>query len=103
MIAPVISLFASFVRHNDDKEIYTDYNSPVYDVMPSLFIDFANGSRAGSGFRLLKRCLRHALDPKAFPLMENDACLFINEEDGEMGLVLNNKVGESMKDAVLSN
>ena len=57
MIAPVISLFASFVRHNDDKEIYTDYNSPVYDVMPSLFIDFANGSRAGSGFRLLKRCL----------------------------------------------
>ena len=67
--------------------------------MPTMFLDFANGCRESAGFRLLKRCLRHSLDPKAFPLMETKACLFVNDEDKEVGLVLENKVPASMKDA----
>jgi len=50
MIAPLIHLIANIVRYDSNKEKYTSYHSPVYEVMPSIFIEFAHGSRAGSGF-----------------------------------------------------
>ena len=98
MVIPVINLMANIVRYNPNQKKYTSYNSPVYDVLPSIFIEFANGSRASSGFRLLKFCLRHAFDPKAFPIMEQNATLFIHGKDGEIGIVLENRIGASMKD-----
>ena len=63
-------------------------------------MEFANGSRAGNGtgFWLLKRCLRHALDPRSLPLMDQKACLFLHEKDGEMGMLLRNKISVSMKE-----
>ena len=80
------------------KKKYTSYDSPVYDVMPSIFVEFANGSRTSSGFCLLKRCLRHSFDPKARSIMNTNATLFLHEEDGEMGIVLENAIPASMKD-----
>ena len=52
-----------------------------------------------SGYRLLKQCLRHALDPRAFPMENRMAHIFKNSSYGEIGLVLSNKVPASMKDA----
>jgi hypothetical protein len=104
MIAPILNLISNVVQyrsnHSDKKVRYTAFDSPIYDVIPSLFVEFANGSRAGNGtgFRLLKRCLRHALDPRTLPLMDQKACLFIHEKDGEMGLVIRNKISASMKE-----
>ena len=98
MVIPVINLMANIERYDPNQKKYTSYNSPVYDILPSIFIEFANGSRASSGFRLLKFCLRHAFDPKAFPIMEQNATLFIHGKDGEIGIVLENRIGASMKD-----
>ena len=38
------------------------------------------------------------MDPRTLPLTDQKARLFIHDKDGEMGLVLNNKVSASMKD-----
>ena len=97
-VAAIINLMANVVRYKSNQQIYTSYNSPVYDVLPSIFLEFANGSRASSGYSLLKRCLRHSFDPKAMPIMEQKASLFIHNKDGEMGMVLENKIPASMKD-----
>ena len=97
-VFPIINLMANVVRFDDDNTKYTSYNSPVYDVMPSIFVEFANGSRASSGFRLLKRCLRHSFDPKAQSIMNKKATLFIHDKDDEMGIVLENTIPASMKD-----
>ena len=67
MIPPVLDLLAGVVRYDENKRKHTDFDSPVYDVMPTVFIDFANGSRKSEGYCLLKRCLRHSFDPKCPP------------------------------------
>lgn len=77
---PVVDLMASIVRYNPEKIKYTEYDSPVYDVLPTIFIELANKSRMGKGFRLLKRCLCHSFDPKAHPLMEQMTSLFIHKK-----------------------
>ena len=87
------------MRYEETPKKYTDFNSPVYDVIPSFFVEFANKSRIGSGFRLLKHRLRHSFDPKAPPLMEQKVILFIYEKSKEVGLVLENQIPASMKDA----
>ena len=99
LVAPVIDLFASVVRYDKEKRKNTHFDSPVYDVMPHLFIDFADKSRTSKGLCLLKRCLCHSFDPKTTPLMETTATLFVRNKDDNVGLVLNNKIAASMKDA----
>lgn len=103
MIPSLINLFASIVRFDAlQKQKSSDYVShslPVLDVLPSLFVEFANKSRVSSGFRLLKRCLRHALDPKCIPLDNTKAYLFETDTDSELGMVLSNSIPASMKDS----
>ena len=98
-VITVVNLLASIVKYGDKKDKYTEFDSPVYDVLPQIYIEFANKSRDSAGFRLLKRCLRHAFDPKSHPLMEHKAMIFRNKKDGEIGLSLTNKIAASMKDA----
>ncbi len=102
-IAPILNLFANIVRFDTDKSTNSRDNPkhmlPYCDVLPSMIIDFAGKSRVGNtSFRLLQRCLRHSLDPKTPVLENNMAYLFSNKEDGEIGLVLSNRVPASMKD-----
>lgn len=65
-------------------------------MRPSFFVELAYGSRADSGFRLLRRCARHAMDTKAKNLIDTDAKLFKTKE-GKAGILLQNKVQASMK------
>ena len=64
-----------------------------------VFVEFANGSRVNSGYRLLKRCLRHSLDPRTPSIMNRRASLFVHKEDGEVGFVLENDISASMKES----
>ena len=100
MIAPVLNLFGTVVRFNEKKGSNKQAIKEE-DVLPSILIDFATKSRISTGFRLLKRCLRHAMDPKARPLEHSVAHLFkttTNDSNGEIGIVLRNKIPASMKD-----
>ena len=106
ILTGLLKLFATIVRFDNDETTIDKkraLNSVLSDVIPSQLVNFASNARVGSGYRLLKRCLRHALDPKAPPLHETKATIFISDDGGvdekEIGLILTNKVSASMKDA----
>ena len=44
-----------------------------------MFVEFANKARKHSGFRLLRRTVRHTQDPKSneYDLMHADGCLVL--------------------------
>ena len=83
------------VAENERKK---DSMSPILDVLPTMIANFAENARVSTGFRLLKRCLRHALDPKAFALENTTAHFFEYDKNGDIGLVLTNRVAASMKE-----
>jgi len=91
----IISLFAAFVSYKNVR--YTAYHHPIYEAVPTMLVNFANGSRVNSGFRLLHRCRRHVLDTKAHDLTKTNATLFLSSDDGNIGIILSNKVPASMK------
>lgn len=76
MVTETIKFVASCVRYNysvAENERKKDSMSPILDVLPTMIANFAENARVSTGFRLLKRCLRHALDPKAFALENTTA------------------------------
>jgi hypothetical protein len=69
-----------------------------YQVIPHIMRLFAEGSRIQTGYRLLKRAIRHAMDPKAHDIRASK--WFVIQEDGELGLVIQHKVKASMKSTI---
>ena len=96
LLPPVLCLLASLVEYKSDFKKYTKFDHQVYKALPSLFVEMANGSRTQSGFRLLRRCCRHAMDTRAKELMKTSAQLF-ETKDGTIGIVINNFIPASMK------
>ena len=82
VVVSVTNLIASIVTYDENQKL-TDYHWPIF----------------GSGYRLLKQYLCHSFDPMAPYLMETTATLFVHEKDSKIGMILNNKVPASMKDA----
>ena len=78
---------------------YSDFQDGIFNVMPSMLIDFANGCRVDSGYRLLQRCLRHAFDTKAEPLLNKKASLIL-VGDSKVGITLQNNISASMRDSM---
>lgn len=52
----LLELMSAFVCINPGYS-HCDFDKGLFDVMPSLFVDVADGSRVDSGCRLLERCL----------------------------------------------
>ncbi len=104
MLPGILSLFATIVRFDNEKMQgdKNKYDSRVQQVLPSQLVNFASKARVGTGYRLLKRCLRHALDPKASPIDNTKATIFVNtntQNEQKFGLILTNRIVASMKDA----
>jgi hypothetical protein len=66
-----------------------------------LIIDFAGNARVDSGYRLLSRCLRHALDSKC-PTLENSTATLILHEN-EIGIHINSPIPASMRKNTVYN
>ena len=96
-IPGVLALFAAFVRFDDKDMKRTDWekDSAVFSVIPSIFIDFAEGSRIDSGYRLLRRCVRHSMDSRTESLDNKEAVLVICND--KIGIHLKSPVPASMK------
>ena len=67
----------------------------VIQALPTVFVDFAYGSRAGTGYRLLKRAARHSVDPNMADISDMDCRLF--EYEGEIGIEFKGVVAASMR------
>jgi hypothetical protein len=92
----VLDFFGSLVRFQSKKRTDHVKDSPIYDSMPEMLIDFAEKSRIDSGFRLLARTVRHSFDSRLSPMSECSAKLII-DENGEVGIHMKSKIPASMK------
>ena len=96
-LSSVIKCVANFVDFGDGSNRYTTFDSDVYKVLPKIFVDIANNSRIDSGYRLLMRCVRHAVDSKSNKI---DCAKFVINSDGKIILILQNNVPASMRNNV---
>ena len=98
-IPEVVGFIADFIRF--EKKKYTHWDSPYYRVIPTMLVDIAYGCRIDSGFRLIQRCGRHAVDSKIDPLeLARHGIFFVDEETQKIGLKLSNYVPASMRESV---
>jgi hypothetical protein len=68
--------------------------SKYYQIIPNIIRKFVEGCRLGSGFRLIRRAVRHAMDP-----MASCQCQLF-EANNKIGLVIEHQVKASMKTAI---
>jgi hypothetical protein len=92
----VLDFFGSLVRFEYKKRTDHVKDSPIYDSMPEMLIDFAEKSRVDSGFRLLARTVRHSFDSRLSPMSDCSAKLII-DGNGEVGIHIKSKIPASMK------
>ena len=95
-IPGIIEFFASLVRFKSMKRTDHIKDSPIYDAMPELFIEFAEKSRVDSGYRLLGRTVRHSYDSRISP-MEDCMAKLIMDNSGDIGIQLCSEIPASMK------
>ena len=62
----VIKCLSNFVDIGDGSNRHTTFDSDVYKVLPKMCVEIANNSRIDSEYRLLMRCVRHAVDSKFY-------------------------------------
>jgi hypothetical protein len=92
--AKLTSLFADLV----------DIPTPIvgepktYQLIPPIIRKFASGSRVLLGHRLLRRAVRHGIDPRTPDIRH--ARGHIIEEKGEIGLSLHHQVKASMRQEI---
>ena len=93
LLSDVVNLFSSLLQFDHKK--YTSFNSQIYQALPTIFVDFAYGSRECTGYRLLERTARHAVDPNMADISDMDCRLFVYK--GEIGIEFKGVVTASMK------
>ena len=86
----VIEMFGAFLEF-DSNVRFTSFNHRVYEVLPTMIVKIANGSRKHSGHRLARRCVRATMDSKMTDLVYTDASIVLFE-DGSVAIQLHNKV-----------
>ena len=65
-----------------------------------MIVQFAQGSRVISGERLLRRCIRHSLDPKTPSILRAHGSVF--QHCGEVGFAIRHQISPSFKDGMYS-
>jgi hypothetical protein len=91
-VLQIIQELVNIKKHNHEK----DDMQRTYSVIPTLLIDIANHARhEHAGYRLLKRCIRHALDSASVDIQL--AKVSVVKVDYETALLVEHKVRASMK------
>ena len=93
-IASLVALLAELVTYDGVPSNRKPH--PVYTVVSKYMIECAENSRLYGGFRLLKRSIRHGMDPATPSILEAKLSLFNFE--GEIGIFLEHAIKASMKD-----
>jgi hypothetical protein len=86
------------IKNPEPEHQRLDDISRTYSVIPTLLIDIANRARhEASGYRLLKRCIRHALDSGAVDIRKAHVSIVKVNDPMETGFLVVHKVKASMK------
>ena len=78
-LADTLQLLSSFI-YILPGYCHTKFKCSMFNVLPKMLVDFANGSRFDSGYRLLNRCLTHIFDNKSETLLNKKAILIKTEK-----------------------
>lgn len=92
----VLNLISTILEYDDTKLVSKDTVIAKYSNLPTIFHNFAVKSRADSGQRLLKRCARHACDPRTPSLFDESFKLF-KSHSGKIGIILTGVIPASME------
>jgi hypothetical protein len=94
----IICILAGTLYMGTNIDIETEYvikQKNIYKVIPKFFVDAAKEARFHDGFRLLKRCLRHALDPQTPSILQAKACVV--EYKDKIAIKIETQMKASMK------
>jgi hypothetical protein len=96
-IVDVLKIFCQLINIDTKHSCSTDVVARTFNVLPTIIIDLARRARIiSAGYRLLKRCVRHAMDTAAADVRESK--IFIIKVDNDtIGLVMKHKVRASMR------
>jgi hypothetical protein len=72
--------------------------SKYYQIIPNIIRKFAEGCCLGSGFHMITRAVRHAINPMAVDIRSYQCQ--VNETNNKIGLVIEHQVKASMKSAI---
>ena len=89
----IMDLLSKLIQSGQND--YSEKNNRIYSILPNLIIKLAERSRMHSGYRLLKRAVRHALDPEGINILTSN-CAFV-EYENIIGLHISHKIKASMK------
>ena len=90
-----VDLLSSILMFN--KNTYTKFDDNIYNRIPSKAVEFAFKSRFDSGYCLVKRCVRHAMDSRYESIVHYNATLFRVEDNKEIGIEIEHLIPASMK------
>ena len=96
MVPRILAFFAAAVTFAPPETKHTKWarDSAIYDALPTMVIDFASKSRVDSGYRLIERCVRHALDSKCPSIQKKTVTLI--QHGNEVGMHITSAVPASM-------
>jgi hypothetical protein len=55
------------MKKNDNNQ--HEYINRAYRLVPQMIVDFADIARLHEGFRLIQRCIGHAIDPQTYSIL----------------------------------
>ena len=74
ILLEVIDLITSFLKIELGYK-HTHFKNGIFNMILKIFVDFANGCRVYSGYRLLERFLQHYFNNKAEPTINKKVTL----------------------------
>jgi hypothetical protein len=89
------SLVTMYKEEDDTDSTKTKNMKKTYKLVPKTIIFFAEAARLHSGYRLVWRCIRHAIDPQTHSIVE--ASGHVVEYKNEICLLIYHHVKASMK------
>ena len=92
----IINLLGKLVQNGNSN--FKLSKTKIYSVLPDLIVTFAERARLHSGFRLLKRALRHAMDVECPSILKANCCII--EYDNNTGIHISHNIKASMKTTI---
>ena len=88
-IPDLLDLFASFLEVDPTKHDHKNASDVgIYHYLPNIILNIAYHSRIDSGFRLLKRCIRHTFNSITPSIMETSMEIIRDRRSGKVISIL---------------
>ena len=94
-VADIIILLSELLVYCEEEKMEKKYQQALVSVLPKMIVNFAKGSRLDGAWRLLYRCIRHAIDARSPSFLRSIGAVI--QHNGKIGLLIEGKVRASMK------